>query len=96
MMPFTMMPCFPEKDGFEVPKDVRNKRYHRDPSVMFLAARERSDHSDVVTGLDYGADDYVVKPFSFDEVLARLRVITEALSSKTQYFLFLSGDPSRY
>ena len=40
---------------------------------MFLTARDQTE--DIVTGLDCGADDYVVKPFSFDEVLARLRVI---------------------
>lgn len=61
----------PGKDGFEVLKDIRHKKV--ETPVMFLTARDQTE--DIVTGLDYGADDYVVKPFSFDEVLARLRVI---------------------
>ena len=63
----------PGKDGFEVLKDIRSKRI--ETPIMFLTARDQT--SDIVTGLDYGADDYVVKPFSFDEVLARLRVIIQ-------------------
>lgn len=61
----------PGKDGFQVLKDIRNKKI--ETPVMFLTARDQTE--DIVTGLDCGADDYVVKPFSFDEVLARLRVI---------------------
>ena len=61
----------PGKDGFQVLKDIRSKRI--DTPVMFLTARDQTE--DIVAGLDCGADDYVVKPFSFDEVLARLRVI---------------------
>ena len=63
----------PGKDGFEVLKDIRKKTI--ETPIMFLTARDQT--SDIVTGLDYGADDYVVKPFSFDEVLARLRVIIQ-------------------
>ena len=61
----------PGKDGFQVLKDIRSKRI--ETPVMFLTARDQTE--DIVAGLDCGADDYVVKPFSFDEVLARLRVI---------------------
>lgn len=61
----------PEKDGFEVLKEIRSQKI--ETPVMFLTARDQTE--DIVTGLDCGADDYVVKPFSFDEVLARLRVI---------------------
>lgn len=52
---------------------------------MFLTARDQTE--DIVTGLDYGADDYVVKPFSFDEVLARLRVIIKRCPQNTALFI---------
>lgn len=61
----------PGKDGFQVLKDIRSKRI--ETPVMFLTARDQTEY--IVAGLNCGADDYVVKPFSFDEVLARLRVI---------------------
>lgn len=61
----------PGKDGFQVLKDIRSKRI--ETPVMFLTACDQTE--DIVAGLDCGADDYVVKPFSFEEVLARLRVI---------------------
>ena len=61
----------PGKDGFEVLKEIRSQKI--ETPVMFLTARDQTE--DIVTGLDFGADDYVVKPFSFEEGLARLRVI---------------------
>jgi DNA-binding response OmpR family regulator len=59
----------PGQDGFEVLRAMR-ARGSRMP-VLVLTARD--DISDTVTGLDLGADDYVTKPFVFDELLARVR-----------------------
>lgn len=62
----------PGKNGFEVIDEYR-KQGGMAP-VLFLTARDAVD--DRVHGLDLGADDYLVKPFSFKELLARLRAIT--------------------
>ena len=61
----------PGKDGFEVLKDIRNKKI--ETPVMFLTARDQTN--DIVTGLDYGADDYVVKPFSPKELMLRVDAV---------------------
>lgn len=61
----------PGASGFEVLKSIRAKQ-DRTP-VLFLTALDTVD--DRVAGLDAGADDYLVKPFAFDELLARLRVM---------------------
>lgn len=61
----------PGKDGFDVLKNMRRKGNHT--PVLMLTARDSVE--DRVKGLDYGADDYLVKPFSFAELLARLRAI---------------------
>ncbi|MCC8183020.1 MAG: response regulator transcription factor [Clostridiales bacterium] len=61
----------PGANGFEVLKSIR-ARQDRTP-VLFLTALDTID--DRVAGLDAGADDYLVKPFAFDELLARLRVM---------------------
>ena len=61
----------PGLDGFEVLRQVRAKGI--ETPVMFLSAKD--DIADIVRGLDEGADDYMVKPFSFTELLARLRVM---------------------
>src|SRR5437867_8364533 len=61
----------PRLDGFSV---LRKLREHRVPaSVLLLTARDSV--SDKVTGLDLGADDYLTKPFAFDEFLARVRAL---------------------
>ena len=60
----------PGMDGFEVLKTVRAAGN----TVPVLMLTARSDVDDRVTGLDLGADDYLTKPFSVDELLARLRV----------------------
>lgn len=62
----------PKKDGLEVLKTLRKK--NNTLPVMFLTARDSI--ADRVIGLDSGADDYLIKPFDFDELLARIRSMT--------------------
>jgi DNA-binding response OmpR family regulator len=59
----------PGRDGLEVLRDLR--RLGCSAPVLILSARDSVD--DRVRGLDVGADDYLVKPFAFDELLARIR-----------------------
>lgn len=61
----------PKKDGLTVLRELRAQ--HRELPVLILTARDSV--GDRVQGLDCGADDYVVKPFDLDELLARLRAI---------------------
>lgn len=62
----------PKKDGFEVLKSIREKG--NDIPVLMLTAKTEID--DKVKGLDYGADDYLTKPFVAKELVARIRAIT--------------------
>jgi DNA-binding response OmpR family regulator len=59
----------PDMDGLDVLRRIRAEQ--RDVAVIILTARALVE--DRVEGLDLGADDYVTKPFAFDEVLARVR-----------------------
>lgn len=61
----------PGIDGLSLLKQIRMKE-NKTP-VIIVSAKDRIE--DRVAGLDLGADDYLVKPFSFDELLARLRVV---------------------
>lgn len=61
----------PKKNGYEVLKEMRQKGSH--VPVLFLTAKDTLE--DRVYGLDLGADDYLVKPFHFEELMARLRVV---------------------
>ncbi len=61
----------PGRNGLEVLRDLRSKGFRK--PVLILTARDAVE--DRVTGLDAGADDYLVKPFAFDELLARLRAL---------------------
>jgi two-component system copper resistance phosphate regulon response regulator CusR len=61
----------PERDGYQVCRELRN-RGNTTP-VLMLTARATID--DRITGLDAGADDYLTKPFSFRELLARVRAL---------------------
>ena len=66
----------PRLDGIETARRIREieKRDHLDP-VPILMLTARDGVSDRVKGLDAGADDYLVKPFSLDELMARLRAL---------------------
>ncbi|MBC6402609.1 MAG: phosphate regulon transcriptional regulator PhoB [Hyphomonadaceae bacterium] len=63
----------PKLSGIEVCRRLRRKSGTRSTPIIMLTAR--GDESDKITGLDYGADDYVVKPFSTPELLARVRAL---------------------
>ena len=67
----------PDMDGLDVLRQVRKK--HPDLPVLLLTARDALD--DKVAGLDMGADDYLVKPFAMQELLARLRVLERRIST---------------
>jgi DNA-binding response OmpR family regulator len=60
----------PDRDGFDVTRELR--RFTDIPIVMLTA---RGDESDRIVGLELGADDYVVKPFSPKELVARVRAV---------------------
>lgn len=67
----------PKMDGLDV---VKHMRASGDPTpVLFLTARDSVE--DKVKGLDLGANDYLVKPFSFDELMARVRAMTRKTAS---------------
>lgn len=61
----------PGRDGWQVLRDIRIAG--REMPVLFLTARDEID--DRVKGLELGADDYLVKPFAFSELLARVRTL---------------------
>jgi two-component system OmpR family response regulator len=61
----------PKLNGYELAKRLRADKI-RTPILMLTA---RDSVPDVVKGLDLGADDYMTKPFSFDELVARLRAV---------------------
>lgn len=60
----------PKKDGYEVLKEIRS--ISNVPIIMITAKGEEGDK---ILGLDYGADDYIVKPFSPKEVIARINAV---------------------
>lgn len=73
----------PKADGFEVLRSLRGAG--KATPVLFLTARDAI--ADRVKGLDSGANDYLVKPFSFDELMARLRAMTRSAFGVTSSVL---------
>jgi len=61
----------PGRSGLEIVRELRS----RESTVPILLLTARDDQRDVVLGLDAGADDYMTKPFGFDELLARIRAL---------------------
>ena len=61
----------PDTNGYQVCREIR----HADPFVPIIMLTARGLEADKIRGLDSGADDYVTKPFSIGELVARLRAI---------------------
>lgn len=62
----------PRKNGLELSRELRREGV--ETPILMLTGRDSTD--DIVRGLDAGADDYLTKPFAFDELLARVRALT--------------------
>lgn len=75
----------PKKNGIEVLKEIRSN--NNNVPVLMLTAKSELD--DKVKGLDSGADDYLTKPFSFKELLARIRAITRRKTANIKTLSFL-------
>lgn len=85
----------PGKDGLEVLRSIRER--HVATPVLLLSARGRVQ--DRIHGLDAGADDYLAKPFNFDELLARVRALLRRGKTEgppTFTYKDLHVDPARH
>ena len=78
----------PKMSGVDACKKLRSDGYQR--AILVLTARDSIE--DRVTGLDAGADDYLVKPFEFAELMARLRALGRRSSQKIQQDMMDLGD----
>jgi len=85
----------PQKDGLTVCRDLRNRRINT--PILMLTARDAL--GDRVSGLDSGADDYLIKPFEVDELRARIRSLLRRESSSKSGMLQvgdLTLDPATH
>jgi DNA-binding response OmpR family regulator len=85
----------PDHDGMEVLRATRAKEIHA--PVIFLTARDQITQR--VEGLNAGADDYLVKPFAFEELLARIRALLRRPKARLEEVLRhddLELDPSNF
>jgi DNA-binding response OmpR family regulator len=85
----------PRKDGITVCRELREKGLLT--PIIMLTARDRIE--DKVKGLDVGADDYLPKPFSFDELLARIRALlrrSQSYKAQTLKVADLELDPTSH
>lgn len=69
----------PKEDGYEVCRKIRSKS--NTPVILITA---RGEDFEKIMGLDIGADDYIVKPFSPSEVMARVRAVLRRMTNATQ------------
>lgn len=77
----------PKKDGFEVLRDIR--QFNKEVNIIMLTAR--SDIDDRVKGLDYGANDYMTKPFDLKELDARMRSLLRRKSIQEETEITING-----
>lgn len=81
----------PKKDGFTLAKEI--KKVQEDLPILFLTAKNQKD--DIIEGLKIGADDYLTKPFSMEELLLRVNAIlrrTQKSEEKSSLKLYNFGD----
>jgi len=80
----------PDINGYQVCEEIRRS----DPFVPILMLTAKSQEADKIRGLDAGADDYVTKPFSVGELVARIRAIFRRTQRATEVQSFAVGDVS--
>lgn len=72
----------PDIDGFEICKDLKNNQKTKNLPIIILTAK--SEEVDRVLGLELGADDYIVKPFSPRELIARVKAVLRRYQQQTR------------
>ena len=73
----------PDEDGYSILRRIRNDSRLKELPVIMITAR--NTEMDLLKGFDYGADDYVMKPFSVMELLSRIRaLLRRTMSEETQ------------
>lgn len=81
----------PGMDGFDVCKEVRGNKELKNTSIIMLTAK--GEELDKILGLELGADDYITKPFSVRELLARVKaVLRRAAPIKEENDIFVVGN----
>lgn len=80
----------PDMNGFSVTKRLRTAGYTA--PILFLTAKD--DTQDKITGLTVGGDDYVTKPFSLDEIVARIKAILRRTMAADEEALIRAGELS--
>jgi DNA-binding response OmpR family regulator len=83
----------PEVDGLDVARDVRRDASIANTPIVMLTARD--DEVDKLLGLELGADDYITKPFSPRELVARIRAVLRRIERPTEPSDVLSVGPLR-
>jgi DNA-binding response OmpR family regulator len=73
----------PEENGHSVCKRLREKG--NQSGILFVTAKDANQ--DIISGLDAGADDYIVKPFEFNELLARIRAISRRKAKPLEHII---------
>ena len=78
----------PKKNGFEILKYIRNQKI-KTPVIMLTA---KSEIEDKLNGLEHGADDYITKPFSMRELMARIKAVLKRTNNIDETDCFEYGD----
>ena len=73
----------PKKDGFSLARDIR--KVNQDIPIIFLTAKSQKDN--IIKAFNLGADDYLTKPFSIEELIARIRAIMKRIPKKIDNIL---------
>jgi two-component system phosphate regulon response regulator PhoB len=88
----------PGKSGIEFAQELRDNHYTRDIPIILLTAR--GEESDKITGFSAGADDYITKPFSSKELMARIKaVLRRTAPAQIEELMELAGlrlDPNTH
>ena len=80
----------PGMDGFSLCETIR----HGDPYIGIIMASAKGQESDKIRGLSIGADDYIVKPFSPGEVMARIRAVLRRIPAAAEKEMLVIGELS--
>src|SRR3954447_21981146 len=80
----------PKRDGLSIVDEVRRQKIHT--PIIILSARRSVD--DRIKGLEFGGDDYLIKPFSFSELLARVHALIRRANHEAEPTRITRGDLS--